>query len=98
MVILLKCILVLPLISFMAILISKGNRILILGLNCSLITLLASLVGVIIFNKATLGYQGFFTIPLLNEMNIELSFGVDGLSLFFVVLTSFIQPLLILVS
>lgn len=60
--------------------------------------LLASLALIIWFQNDTSYFQFFFESPWLVFFNIQYSLGIDGLSLFFVVLSTFLIPFCILIS
>lgn len=76
-----------------------------IALNTSLITFLTSLLLWIEFDNSTSKFQYFENYTWLENSTIELSFstlnfvlGIDGISLFFVILTTFLIPICILVS
>ena len=69
-----------------------------IALNFSCLTFVLSLVLWVFFNKSTAAFQyveKFFWIPILN-LNFPL--GVDGISLFFILLTTFLIPVCLLAS
>ena len=55
-----------------------------------------SLILWLFFNKETISFQYVKTYKWLSIMNIEYTIGVDGLSLFFIILTAFLIPICIL--
>lgn len=69
-----------------------------IGLCASLLTFLYSLVLWIQFDSSTAEFQFVGTIRWLPYENINLYMGIDGISLFFVVLTTFLIPICILVG
>nr|QJS35652.1 NADH dehydrogenase subunit 4 [Taxus cuspidata] len=69
-----------------------------IGLCVSLLTFLYSLVLWIQFDSSTAEFQFVGTIRWLPYENINLYMGLDGISLFFVVLTTFLIPICILVG
>lgn len=52
----------------------------------------------ILFDQSVNSFQFTYSIFWFSHINIEFSLGVDGISLFFIVLTTFLIPLCILVS
>lgn len=69
-----------------------------IALNFSCLTFVLSLVLWVFFNKSTAAFQyveNFFWIPILN-LNFPL--GVDGISLFFILLTTLLIPICLLAS
>lgn len=63
------------------------------ALNLSLLTLSLGLLSTLSFNKARSGFQFLYRLDVLTEYNLGLTFGVDGLSLIFILLTLFVFPL-----
>eukprot|EP00003_Mantamonas_plastica_P017117 TRINITY_DN28543_c0_g1_i1.p1 TRINITY_DN28543_c0_g1~~TRINITY_DN28543_c0_g1_i1.p1 ORF type:complete len:490 (+),score=-269.39 TRINITY_DN28543_c0_g1_i1:104-1573(+) len=96
---LLLLITILPLIGISIILlISKSNINLIrnVALNTSLITFLLSLLLWIEFDNSTAKFQFVEKYSWLPFFNINFYIGVDGISLFFIILTTFLIPVCIL--
>ena len=97
----LSCILMLPLLgAFMLLVIPSSNRFLLrsVALNCSCLTFILSLFLWVFFNKFVGTFQfveKFFWIPILN---LNFSIGVDGISLFFILLTTLLIPICLLAS
>lgn len=97
----LSLILMLPLIgTTILFFIPSSNRFLLrsVALNFSCLTFVLSLVLWIFFNKSTATFQyveKFFWIPILN---LNFPIGIDGISLFFVLLTTFLIPICLLAS
>nr|QPK67116.1 NADH dehydrogenase subunit 4 [Pelargonium echinatum] len=77
---------------------SRIRQIRVLGLSCSLLTFLYSLVLWVCFDPSTSKFQFVESFRWLPYENISLSLGLDGLSLFFVILTTFLIPICILVG
>lgn len=77
---------------------SRIRLIRLIGLCASLITFLYSLVLWIQFDPSTAKFQFVESLILLPYENIHLVMGIDGLSLFFVILTTFLIPICILVG
>ena len=73
-----------------------GHRVLIL--TSSLIALFIGVLSCLAFDKSDLGFQFLTQINLLEEFNLSLTFGVDGLSMLLLLLTLFIFPVLFLAS
>lgn len=68
------------------------------ALISSLIAFILSLFVWMQFDYSTPKFQFVETIPWIYASNIDISLGIDGISLFFVVLTAFLIPLCILTS
>lgn len=69
-----------------------------LGLSISLFTFLYSLTFWIRFDKSTPHFQFVETVNWLPHYSIQLVMGLDGISLFFVILTTFLIPVCLLVG
>ncbi|BCD41936.1 NADH dehydrogenase subunit 4 (mitochondrion) [Chaetoceros tenuissimus] len=97
----LSYILVLPLIgAFLISFIPSSNRSMLrsVALNCSCLTFVLSLLLWVFFNKSVGTFQfveKFSWIPILN---INFPIGVDGISLFFILLTTLLIPICLLAS
>ena len=70
----------------------------VVALNVSLFTYIASLFLWIGFDQSTAKYQHCVEILWLPLANVNISLGVDGISLFFVILTTLLFPLCLLAS
>lgn len=77
---------------------SKIRTIRIVGLCTSLITFLYSLFFWLEFDNSTPKFQFVETIQWLPYSNINFVLGLDGISLFFVILTTFLVPICLLVG
>nr|QIA59722.1 NADH dehydrogenase subunit 4 [Monosolenium tenerum]QIA59764.1 NADH dehydrogenase subunit 4 [Monosolenium tenerum] len=91
----------LPLLGSLIILVIPNSRVrLIRGITIwtSLITFLYSLFFWIRFENDTAKFQFVETIRWLPYSNINFYIGIDGISLFFVILTTFLTPICILVG
>lgn len=92
---------ILPLLGILTIIIlpqNQNNLIKTISLTISLITFVLSLVLWLNFNLSTSRYQfiqHFFSVPY---SNINVFIGIDGISLFFILLTTFLIPVCLLVS
>ena len=98
---LLFTILILPLIGVLFLLIiPSSNKILIkvIGLSCSLINFILSLFLWIQFDNSTAKFQFLQSFSPTFGPNIDFSIGVDGISLFFIILTTFLVPICLLVG
>jgi NADH-quinone oxidoreductase subunit M len=62
----------------------------------SLIVLAISIYLWFIFDPAQAGFQFIETLPWLSGLNVEYKMGVDGISLFLLILTAFLTPIAIL--
>nr|QHD46966.1 Nad4 [Anthoceros agrestis] len=90
-----------PLLGSIILLVIPDSRIQLIrsiGLCTSLITFLYSLFFWIEFDNSTAKFQFVESIRWLPYSNINLYIGIDGISLFFVVLTTFLIPICILVG
>ena len=70
------------------------NKVKIIGLSTTIINLITSLIIFILFDFSTNQYQ--FVQEFHNISNIDFYLGVDGISIYFVLLTSIIMPIAIL--
>lgn len=52
----------------------------------------------IFFDKSTSNFQFLLKILWMDQMNIHFYFGIDGISLFFILLTTFLIPICMLIS
>jgi len=77
---------------------SRIRPIRLIGLCASLITFLYSLVLWIQFDPSTAKFQFVESLRWLPYENINFYLGIDGISLFFVILTTFLIPICILVG
>nr|QQO99826.1 NADH dehydrogenase subunit 4 [Selaginella nipponica] len=69
-----------------------------IGLCTSLITFLGSLLLWVRFHESTADFQAVEAIRWLPDSNAHFAIGIDGISLFFVVLTTFLIPSCFLVN
>lgn len=69
-----------------------------LVLILSLLALLAGLLSCFAFDKTNLGFQFLTQFNFVSEYNLALTFGADGLSMVFLILTLIIFPVLFLAS
>jgi NADH-quinone oxidoreductase subunit M len=69
-----------------------------LTLIFSFIIFILTLLLWILFNNNIGSYSYVINIPWLSLYNINYSLGIDGISIFFIILTSFLIPLCVLVS
>jgi len=98
---LLSTILVLPLVGALNLCILPSDKIRTIktvGLSYSLITFLLSLFLWINFDCSTAQFQFVDEITWLDNLNIHFYTGIDGISLFFVLLTTFLVPSCLLVG
>jgi NADH:ubiquinone oxidoreductase subunit 4 (subunit M) len=77
---------------------SRTSLIRSIGLGTSLLTFTLSLFLWVWFDQSISKFQFVMELLWLPEMNINLSLGVDGISLFFVLLTTLLIPLCLLAS
>jgi proton-translocating NADH-quinone oxidoreductase chain M len=66
------------------------------GLVISSLTFILSLFAWIFFDPSTTKFQFVYDAPWLGTSNIHLILGIDGISLFFVILTTFLIPICLL--
>lgn len=69
-----------------------------LALLCSIVVFIVSLFFLINLNIFDIGYQYVIHVDWLSFLNIYVSFGLDGISLLFIILTTFLIVLCILSS
>ena len=62
------------------------------------ITFFISIFLLFLFDKSTILFQGLHEISWLKFFNINFIIGIDGISLFFILLTTFLFPICILSS
>ena len=94
-------ILSLPLIGVMFLLLTPSSNKLylkIIALSFSCLTFLFSIILWVFFNKSVSFFQYSCSIEWLSIFNLSISLGIDGLSLFLVLLTTLLIPLCLLVS
>ena len=77
---------------------SSVTAIRVLGLLTSSGTFILSLVAWVLFDPSSTKFQFVYEAPWLGTSNIYLILGIDGISLFFVVLTAFLIPICVLLS
>lgn len=97
----LVCLFILPLIgTFFLMLIPSTRHDLLkqIALVTSCITFICSLIIWIVFNKSIGSFQYVVKFLWINSLNLNLTLGVDGISLFFLLLTTLLIPLCLLVS
>ena len=70
----------------------------ILSLYFSLILFILSLLLWIFFNNEHNNFIFIYHIPWISLLNIYYSIGIDGISIFFIILTTFLIPFCILIS
>lgn len=80
--------------------IPDSNRKLIsrVALYTSLITFLISLLLWLGFDESTAKFQFLYTYTWIPFININYTVGIDGISLFFIILTTFLTPICLLVG
>lgn len=94
-------IIILPLIGvfFLTIIPSSNKYMLkITALQFSCLTLIFSLLLWVFFNHATCKFQFLNKLFWIPNLNFNLTLGIDGISLFFIILTALLIPLCLLVS
>jgi NADH-ubiquinone oxidoreductase chain 4 len=87
--------LIIPIIGIIIIICSKTNQnLMLIGLYTSIINLIISLIIYILFDFSDINYQFVQEIKEFNRLNIYI--GIDGVSIYFILLTTLITPLVIL--
>ena len=69
-----------------------------LSLSFSLVIFLLTLILWIFFNNELGNFVFVSHIPWLSNFNIYYSIGIDGISIFFIILTAFLTPICMLIS
>jgi len=98
---LLVCILIFPLIGVFSLLIIPSSNLVLLrlvALNVSCFTFILSLILWVFFNKSMGTFQFVSKFLWIPTLNLNFTLGIDGISLFFVLLTTLSIPLCLLVS
>ncbi len=99
--IILLTIIIIPLITaFILFFVNRNNNELIrtISIYSTSITFFISIFLLFLFNKSTIYFQGIHEISWLSFLNINFIIGIDGISLFFIILTTFLFPICILSS
>ena len=99
--IILLIIILLPLLTaFFLFFVNNNNNKLIrtISIYSTAITFFISVFLLFGFDKSTIYFQGLHEISWLNFFNINFIIGIDGISLFFILLTTFLFPICILSS
>ena len=97
----LSIIVLLPIIGSLLLVFIPSSRIELIrfiGLGTSLLTFTLSLFLWVWFDQSVSKFQFVVELLWLSDMNINLSLGVDGISLFFLLLTTLLMPLCLLTS
>ena len=99
-IILLSIILIPLFTSFILSFVNNNNNKLIrtISIYSTTITFFISIFLLFLFDKSTIYFQGLHEIQWLNFFNINFIIGIDGISLFFILLTTFLFPICILSS
>jgi len=96
---LLLLIILVPIIgAFILLFIKDVNKIRLIALNSSLLTFVISLFLWLLFDNSSSKFQFVQYLDWSSELNISCTLGIDGISLFFILLTSLLFPLCILHS
>ena len=91
--------LILPLISVILLSFSKNEKFIKnFSIFMSFFIFLTSLPLWILFDKSTSNFQYLLEINWISQFNINLYLGIDGISLFFIILTTFLIPICMLIS
>lgn len=97
---LLSSIILCPLIGalFIFFLVKEEKTIKIIALLSSLVSLMFSLIVYLSFDKSIAGFQLQEFFPLIKSLNCHYHLGIDGISLYLIILTAILTPLCILTS
>lgn len=98
---LLTLLLLVPIVGTLVILFIPGYKLSLIKtttLTVSMISFILSILLWLLFDNNTSKFQFLKTYSWIYSSNIEFSFGIDGISLFFIILTAFLIPLCILAS
>ena len=68
------------------------------GIFLSFFIFIFSLILWILFNKSTANFQYLYKLDYILNYNINFIIGIDGISLFFIILTTFLIPICLLIS
>ena len=91
--------LILPLIAVIILSFSKNEKFIKnFSIFMSFFIFLTSLPLWILFDKSTSNFQYLLEINWISQFNINLYLGIDGISLFFIILTTFLIPICMLIS
>ena len=91
--------LILPLISVIILSFSKNEKFIKnFSIFMSFFIFFTSLLLWILFDKSTSNFQYLFKIEWISQFNINLYLGLYGISLFFIILTTFLIPICMLIS
>jgi proton-translocating NADH-quinone oxidoreductase chain M len=77
---------------------NKDNQIKNFSIFMSFLILVFSLFLWILFDKSNANFQYLFQIPWISQFNLFFYLGLDGISLFFIILTTFLIPICLLIS
>ena len=89
----------LPFISIITLFFSRNEKFIKnFSVFMSFFIFLVSLPLWILFDKSTSNFQYLFKIEWISQFNINFYLGIDGISLFFIILTTFLIPICMLIS
>jgi proton-translocating NADH-quinone oxidoreductase chain M len=77
---------------------NKDNQIKNFSIFMSFLIFVFSLFLWILFDKSNANFQYLFQIPWISQFNLFFYLGLDGISLFFIILTTFLIPICLLIS
>ena len=92
---------ILPLIGILLILlfsVTDSKSLKLISLNFSVLPFLGSLIVWAYFEKSIGQFQFVTQIPWLTSLNLNVTLGIDGISIFFLLLTTMLIPICILLS
>ena len=91
--------LILPLIAIIILFFLKNKKFIKnFSIFMSFLIFIISLPLWILFDKSTSNFQFLTKIDWINQFNMHFYLGIDGISLFFIILTTFLIPICILIS
>ena len=91
--------LILPLIAIIFLLFLQDNKVIKnFSIFMAFFTFIVSLPLWILFDKSTSNFQYLVKVNWIDQFNIHFYLGLDGLSIFFIILTTFLIPICMLIS
>lgn len=86
------------LVGFVTILVVRREHAVRIAIFCSFAGLLVGIWATLLFDKTVPGFQFLSSHPVLPSYNLSLTFGADGISMVFLLLTLFIFPVCFLAT
>jgi len=95
----LEILIILPILGIIIIFFLPKDNVLLIkkfGLNISILTFIVSLILWLNFDNSIIGFQFSTIINWIPYYNLNFKLGIDGISLFFIILTTFLIPICLL--